>query len=260
MNIHQESYDAIFLSPHFDDAVLSAGGQIIQLKKRKKRSLIITFFSNGDDNITSSDAVRFLKNSGTEQSSTLFQKRQKEDILSGHTLQADILHLNFTDALFRSKPATLHLHTPIYPSFDTLFSGTIADLDQKLKTEIVRELENLKKQVKSNTEIYAPLGVGKHVDHLLCFEAALQVFDKRVVFWEDVPYRNNYLNVLSRLSMLKQRNGRFVAKHSSILQSSTINLKKVAVQAYSSQLQGLLSAGLSDAQLQLERFYSYHAD
>jgi LmbE family N-acetylglucosaminyl deacetylase len=261
MNIHQESYDAIFLSPHFDDAVLSVGGKIAQLTKRKKRALIITFFTQGNDLITSSDTLLFLKNSGVKRSTTLFQKRKKEDTLAAQALEAEVLHLNFTDALFRTKSTgNTFQSSSIYPSFDAIFSGVISPLDHALKAELIQELQQLKKQLTSKTKLYAPLGVGKHIDHLLCFESALEVFGDRIVFWEDVPYRARYLNVLSRLSMLEHHNGAFVPQASSILPSSTIVQKKAAVQAYRSQLNGLLSSGLSDAQLQLERFYSYHAD
>lgn len=257
MNIHQESYDAIFLSPHFDDAVLSAGGKIIELIKRKKNVLIITFFTKGNDKITSQDARKFLQNSGVKCSSELFSKRKKEDAAAAQKIEAKVLHLNFTDALFRNTSVSDHPSvTPIYPTFDDVFSGVISELDHPLQLEVITDLEQLKAVVSRGCVVYAPLGVGKHVDHIICFEAARQVFGKRVIFWEDTPYRVDQMKLLSRISMLRKNGISLGTPILSILESSTTDQKKDAVQAYKTQLPGLLSAGLSDPQLQLERFYN----
>ncbi|MCR4313010.1 MAG: PIG-L family deacetylase [Candidatus Roizmanbacteria bacterium] len=68
-----------FISPHLDDAILSAGGLINYLKDRKKIK-IITVFTEGDK---------------------LFLKRRIEDMNVCRYLGIEYLHLGFTDVLWR---------------------------------------------------------------------------------------------------------------------------------------------------------------
>lgn len=71
----------IFISPHLDDAILSAGALIYELKN-KGRVKIITVFTKGDD---------------------FFLRRKKEDKNACHYLEIDYLHLDFTDVLWRNS-------------------------------------------------------------------------------------------------------------------------------------------------------------
>src|SRR2546427_362615 len=40
------------------------------------------------------------------------------------------------------------------------------------------------------SDVFVPLGIGSHADHLVCFAAAQSLADRnvRVLAWEDVPY------------------------------------------------------------------------
>lgn len=71
----------IFISPHLDDAILSAGALIYELKN-KGRIKIITIFTKGDE---------------------LFFKRKIEDINVCKYLKIDYFHLDFTDVLWRNS-------------------------------------------------------------------------------------------------------------------------------------------------------------
>lgn len=71
-----------FISPHLDDAILSAGGLIYDLKDKGKVK-IITVFTNGDE---------------------LLLKRKIEDKNVCRYLGVGYLHLGFTDVLWRNNP------------------------------------------------------------------------------------------------------------------------------------------------------------
>lgn len=71
-------YEAIFVSPHLDDAILSCGGLIAKLTKEKKRILIVTVFTKGINTV-----------------------RIKDDMEVCKTLGADYLHLGFVDEVKR---------------------------------------------------------------------------------------------------------------------------------------------------------------
>jgi LmbE family N-acetylglucosaminyl deacetylase len=73
--------DIYFISPHLDDAILSAGALIYELKNQG-RIKIITVFTKGDE---------------------LFLKRKIEDKNVCHYLDIDYLHLDFIDVLWRNS-------------------------------------------------------------------------------------------------------------------------------------------------------------
>lgn len=79
MNTLKDFSTILFISPHLDDAILSAGGLINYLKNRKKIKTV-TVFTEGDK---------------------LFLKRRIEDINVCHYLGIEYLHLGFMDILWR---------------------------------------------------------------------------------------------------------------------------------------------------------------
>jgi LmbE family N-acetylglucosaminyl deacetylase len=105
--------------------------------------------------------------------------RQAEEAAAAAVLGAETRVLPFRDAIYRGD---------YYLSNDDLF-GSPAAQEASLPTAIAASL-NLADTPDSNVRVYAPLGVGKHVDHQIVHQAAQELAGRGwdVWFYEDIPY------------------------------------------------------------------------
>lgn len=157
---------ALFLSPHLDDAILSCAGRIQRHVAGGDRVVLLTVFSHADAEDTANWAAR-----------------RREDEAAATRLGAEAQWLGLPDAPFRD---------PSYTDFDAL-TGPHAPGDaawrDRLASRLGEELDAL-----HPTSIYAPLGVGDHVDHRLVHEATALAITNRVPLasvtshYEDHPY------------------------------------------------------------------------
>lgn len=163
-----ESFDNfIFLSPHFDDAVLSCGLLLDELQKNKKDILVIAFFTKASKNSYLEDARVFVHKSGYQDAEKLFGDREVEDKNALRLFGAKHLYLDFTDTVFRKNNFWEK---------------------QKLKKSLKKAISYIK--ILPKTLILAPLGVGKHPDHLL-INSLVKRMKSPTIFWEDFPYNTN---------------------------------------------------------------------
>lgn len=146
--------DSLYVSPHHDDVLLSCGARLLAESSRGLRILVVTVF--GED------------------------ARPWPEV--GALSAAGIRHLSLglPDARRRSD---------YYSSFQALVEGRRADDDGWVK-QLAQALADIGHRSKAS-EVYAPLGVGSHIDHRLSHEAslrALQSGDGRNVFlYEERP-------------------------------------------------------------------------
>lgn len=240
-----QKFDAIFLSPHLDDAVLSCGHTIHSLTKKNKKSLVVTVFaaSQTDFENFSSDSQAFLKKSGNQSFSQLFTQRKKEDNQALKILGAQSLHLANIDAGFRFSKSK----ESIYPSNRHVFGGKIHPKEQVFIRKLYQTFDSILTQhAHSKTQIFLPLAIGNHVDHHIIFNYFTHL-SHQYVFWEDVPYRNHPQQLFSRLTHLPSRiqlQKKYVFSNQKI--------KYQAILAYQSQFTGLIKNGLST--------YDFHFD
>lgn len=172
---------AIYLSPHFDDAVLSCGGLIRRQVRSGTPVLVVTVFGGEPQHLELSPyAAQMLSKWGKATHPTT--ERREEDRRAMGLLGAEYLHLSYPDAIYRlSDDSFLYssdqeLFGPIHPSESTLLS---------LLAGIVPDLMTSRHET-----VYAPLAVGNHVDHQLVRDSLLgpQERSSRIVFYEDYPY------------------------------------------------------------------------
>lgn len=259
MNIHQHLYDAIFFSPHLDDAVLSAGAHIASLTAQRKRVLVATVFTQAGSAHLPGDAQVFLEKSGGGTARELFTDRKQEDSDALGILGADYVHLDYIDALFRTKKdAQTAPSSPrqLYPTFDAVFSAQINPHDQQLLAQLGDECTRLHQCLMKGGTFFAPLGIGGHIDHVLCYLAAQQIPPRDLVFWEDVPYRIEHHKVLKRAHHIGKEKllPRNVISYT--MTASAAKKKHLATRAYVSQIAALNATGLSTAQLYMERYFN----
>ncbi len=151
----------LYISPHLDDVVFSCAGKILQDIASGFNVTIATVFS-----------------SGSEQVSKEYRARKAEDKRATETLGAQCVWMDFPDAPSRS-------------SFYNSFRRIILDRDLNDNLDYViqlrRAIEDLAVSLGAE-EIYAPLGIGTHIDHRLVFDAASDLSGRSITYYEERPY------------------------------------------------------------------------
>jgi LmbE family N-acetylglucosaminyl deacetylase len=176
----------VFISPHFDDAVLSCGQFILDLKKMGKKVSVITVFTKASVKTVSPQAKSFLAKCGYENANKLFKDREKEDLLNAKYLGINVKYLSFTDAAWRRDANG----KPLYHSEKSQFSGKVSKKDKVLIEKVSANIESLINKQKGKYLILAPLSVGGHADHVI-IQKIICKLNYPKLFWEDFPYNTN---------------------------------------------------------------------
>src|SRR5579871_5506523 len=196
-------YRHIFLSPHLDDVVYSCGGTLGVQVSSGLRPLVLTVFAGlPTSNATLSPLAQHqFTNAGVslaQGASSLVEARRKEDADALNYLECDYLWLDYLDAVYRGNP-------PYYKTNSDLIGGDVHPSDQEIDSRLSQALLELQERL-PDTVWYAPLGIGRHVDHQLVCSIADRLVQRGagVYFYEDIPYvYNNGENALqNRLNEL----------------------------------------------------------
>jgi LmbE family N-acetylglucosaminyl deacetylase len=164
-------YDAIYVSPHMDDAVYSCGGQIALQRDADKRVLLVTVFGHGERPEHAPGVFRD------------YTQRKREEQAASALLDVDHLWLNLPDLLARpTRPTELvRFVVPFMTLGPTPESEQLTATLQALFTRLLAPAGH----------VYAPLGIGAHPDHRIVFEATRGLLAQAGLphsFYEDVPY------------------------------------------------------------------------
>jgi len=191
-----EKAPCYFISPHLDDAALSAGGLIAHLS-RHTRVEIVTVFTAASPRPYTLSAQAFLSQCGYSDADVLFSDRRNEDAEACSLVGATQRHLGQVDALWRKVPSPSVLRTTLarilpeflhaYPTYRMhVIRGTVSAHDEPLRAALGEELRS---SIGKSGEhvIFCPLALQSHVDHALVRDACLTNFDN-VILWRDFPY------------------------------------------------------------------------
>ncbi len=158
-------YENVIISPHLDDAVYSCGGLISQ---KPGQCLVINVFTS-------------FPKSERKSIVDLNSNRNEEEVAAQHYLDFDSICLGFEDAVFRQ---------PSYQKAFQLFGDPISQ-DAITSRAIGERLAEIFREVNADN-VYFPLGIGWHVDHLICFHLGIALHsdlkNSRILFYEDTPY------------------------------------------------------------------------
>ena len=154
----------IFLSPHFDDAVGSAGGTIYSFVKNNKSIKIITVMGGVPANKIDANYVL---------------SRQSENERACSILGVAHEQAPFLDAIYRTNS----LGVEIYQERDSIFKQ-----DKILEKKLVQDIAKyIKTHSSLNDILITPCALGNHIDHLIVKSAA-QKTGRTVIFYEDFFY------------------------------------------------------------------------
>lgn len=170
------SYDAIYLAPHLDDAVLSCGGQIAARTRAGDAVLVVTLAA-GDPDSELTPLARNLHAAWKLEDD--FAARREEDRRACALIGADWRHGDTPDGIYRRHPET---GEPLYDSLERVFGPAHPE------DPAARAWEELLNSLPQAGELFAPLAVRGHVDHRLARRAAESVFGDALWYYEDFPY------------------------------------------------------------------------
>ena len=187
INDISSKYRHIFLSPHFDDVVYSCGGTLGVQVSSGLHPLVMTVFGGVPPvNAPLSPLAQQLHGkwgiNPAKGASGVIETWRKEDARALEYLQADYLWLDYFDAIYRGNPA-------YYTTERQLIGGNVHSADQTIEKQLSQLLLDLQSRL-PDAVWYAPLGIGRHVDHQIVYSAADHLVQRgaKVYFYEDFPY------------------------------------------------------------------------
>jgi LmbE family N-acetylglucosaminyl deacetylase len=168
----------LFLSPHYDDVVYSCGGMIYQWVQQGEDVTILTVMA-GRPTLPLPDTPVLKDNHERWQAGDdPITTRRSEDRAAAAILGAKTRYLDIPDCIYR-----VHDGEALYPSENSLWGNVHPD-DFALAALDTIDLANIH-------VIYAPLAIGKHVDHQLVRNWAWNIAKNSLLtlkFYQDYPY------------------------------------------------------------------------
>jgi LmbE family N-acetylglucosaminyl deacetylase len=167
----------IYLSPHLDDAVLSAGGLIYEQSHSGIPVEIWTFMCGfAPEDAVSPFAELLHKLWGFSSAEETTRKRREEDRQAAALVGATIRHFDFLDCIYRRGADGEWLYTDVF----TPPRPEDAALPSQIAAEITRHLA-------PGDVLVCQLAVGSHVDHVLVRQGA-ELLGHSLRYDIDVPY------------------------------------------------------------------------
>lgn len=234
---------AIFLSPHFDDIALSCAGMAARLSKMGVRCVCLTVFTAPAPGEELSAYAQMLHGQWEEahgsNAQPINEVRREEERQAMRLMGLETVWLDLPDAPYRQSAQGRHFYTS-----DEDLMGTVAREENRSVVPLiagrVRQVTR-ESGLKGRVRVFAPLGVGHHVDHQLTFRAARSLGPRYgVLYYEDFPYVTRPGALQERLQELG-----LPARPRVTNISDLIGLKIAAIARYRSQVPVLFKSGQS---------------
>jgi LmbE family N-acetylglucosaminyl deacetylase len=168
----------VYLSPHFDDAVLSCGGLIFE-QTRQGIPVEIWTVCAGDPppGSLSKMAAKIHKEWGTGTAEETVHLRRGEDREAASRVGAGALHFDVPDCIYRRGPSGVLLYTT---SVFTPWNPLEKDLPARMAATI-------RERLAPEDIVVCPLAIGGHVDHILV-RRAVESLGRPLRYYADIPY------------------------------------------------------------------------
>jgi LmbE family N-acetylglucosaminyl deacetylase len=199
------------LSPHIDDAAFCLALHIAKFVDANVPVMLVNCFT-----ISAFTTI----NCGVKGKDDVSVLRKKEDIAFNRLFNTaiNIINLDLLDAPLRNQ----YIHQ--FHQFNPV------------ELEIIEVIKNFLTE-NADGLILCPLALGNHIDHTICIEAVVQLYqNKQVLFYEDLPYtaRVDRDEIDSHIKDLEEK---LNVKLSSYIESGIAKInKEEAISVYKSQV------------------------
>ncbi len=211
----------IYISPHLDDAVLSAGGWIYDQTRAGQRVEIWTVFCGAPVGDELSDFARYLHQLwGMSSARQILKMRRAEDKNAASLLGAKVKHFDFLDCIYRRDKKGNWLYSGVFVEPPTA--------DKNLPREIASAIAA---HLKADDRVICQFALGGHVDHVLTRRAA-EALRRPLRYAADLPY---YFRAAAELPLNAD------GLHQSVerVSGEGVKLWKEAILEYKSQIPSL---------------------
>jgi len=238
-NFEEEFMKWIYLSLHFDDAVLSCGGLIWKQIQNGEQVEVWTIFGGNPPGGELSMFAKVLHYRwGIPEDSV--DIRREEDLAALNCLGVKARHFDFLDCIYRKNEITGEI---LYEDFEMITSGVERN-EEKLVEKIEKELSELKK---INAKVVAPIGVGNHIDHRIIHKISSRLRID-MMYYLDFPY------VFRDENWGKDENLMDFTSMTYVVSTTSRDKWKEAIACYSSQLSSFWS-GTDEMKREIEDYY-----
>jgi LmbE family N-acetylglucosaminyl deacetylase len=167
----------IYLSPHLDDAVLSAGGLIYEQSHAGILVEIWTFMCGYAPEEAVSPFAQLLHNMwGFSSAEETVRMRREEDKKAAAIVGASVIHFDFLDCIYRRGADGEWLYSDVFTP--------PRPEDAAIPAQIA---ETISPRLEPNDVLVCQLSVGSHVDHVLVRQGA-ELLGRSLRYDIDVPY------------------------------------------------------------------------
>jgi LmbE family N-acetylglucosaminyl deacetylase len=167
----------IYISPHLDDAVLSAGGFLFEQAQAGipvEIWNIVCGFPPPGELTPLAQVLHYTWGTGSAEETV--RLRRAEDAAASRRIGAKTLHFDVPDCIYRRGPDG----EPLYLDLYVQPHPTEAQLTKEILQTIAHRLQ-------PDDRVICQLGVGDHIDHILVRQAVEQL-DRPLWYVADLPY------------------------------------------------------------------------
>lgn len=209
-----------FISPHIDDVIFSCGAFFNKLASEGKKIGLINIFTKGDPVYQTRFNRKYLNKCGFDNVEKFFEARKKEEESLSSQTDASIFNLDFIDAGWRFRDEEL------------IFRTNDDDFDISTVDKIAEKIAGIIKPANSKTLVFLPIGVGRHIDHLMTRSLNRYFGPGDIVYYAEFPY-----------ILRHQLPDAFIRRHNLVefLWNSNLLSKKELMLCYVSQLPSIFA-------------------
>jgi len=194
----------LFLSPHYDDAVYSCGGRIAQLTQARETVRVYTVMGAQPPEILPTTPIIRELHARWKAGDDPVKARREEDETAVYLLDGQVGYNNaIPDCIYRTAFGGRALYPDVQAIFGSVDSDDPAIVALELKLASAHQLwQDIRFDEADNpvfmpqdpalVTIYAPLGVGNHVDHQIVRDWAIKLRQTypalTLMLYEDYPY------------------------------------------------------------------------
>jgi len=227
----------IYISPHLDDAVFSAGGLIYEQTRAGMDVEIWTMmcgFPPTDELSPYAQVMHYQW--GVPAAADVIHARRAEDVKAAGIVGAKTVHFDFLDCIYRRGK-----------NGDWLYSYVFDPPHEEDGALPARIAESISARLLPTDQLVCQFGLGSHVDHILV-RRAVELIQRPILYNADIPY------LFRHPDQLAPQTARMKAKTHRITDSG-VSAWLEASSAYESQLSSLFDSPEA-MQVQFQQYWS----